>query len=104
MENLGLVSSPKIVLGVSTNPRNSIISSKPFVGLPNLLKKTGGRRSNSSSSFSVRSLFEEPKATKTIVLDKVAKDCFASVSSSGQETSSVGVNPQHSVPPPPPNV
>ncbi|KAI3464369.1 hypothetical protein Pfo_021032 [Paulownia fortunei] len=107
MENLGLVSSPKIVLGLSPKPRNSIVSSKPFVGLPNLLKKTGknGRNPTPSSSFSVLSLFQAPKATKTIVPEKVARDCFASISSSsGQETSSVGVNPQLSVPPPPSHV
>ncbi|KAG8378434.1 hypothetical protein BUALT_Bualt08G0136900 [Buddleja alternifolia] len=103
MENLGLVSSPKIVLGLSPNPRNSIISSKQFVGLPNLLKKPGkiGRNTKPSSLFSVLSLFQVPKATKIIVPEKVVRDCFASIgSSSGQETSSVGVNPQLSVPPP----
>ncbi|KAI3460670.1 hypothetical protein Pfo_017333 [Paulownia fortunei] len=36
--------------------------------------------------------------------EKVARDCFASIASSGQETSSVGVNPQLSVPPPPSQV
>lgn len=70
MENLGLVSSPKIVLGVSPNPRNSPISvsSKQFVGLPNLLRRTGksGRRSNPTPSLSVVSLFGARKATKTI--------------------------------------
>ncbi|KAL7128463.1 hypothetical protein ABFS83_14G319100 [Erythranthe nasuta] len=102
MENLGLLSSPKIVLGVSPNPRNSVFSSKPLVGLPNLLKKTGnyGRHTtNPTSSFQVLSLFRSPKPTKTIVSEKAAKDRFATISSSGQETSSVGVNPQLSVPP-----
>ncbi|KAL3845629.1 hypothetical protein ACJIZ3_003032 [Penstemon smallii] len=103
MENLTLVSSPKFVLGLSPNPRNSVISNKPFVGLPNLLKKSNknGRYHRPSSSLSVLSLFQAPKATKTIAAEKVVRDCFASItSSSGQETSSVGVNPQFSVPPP----
>ncbi|KAH6785699.1 hydroxyproline-rich glycoprotein family protein [Perilla frutescens var. hirtella] len=102
MESLGLVSSPKVVLGVSPNARNSLISSKQFVGLPNLLRKTGknGRKINPSPSLSVVSLFEAGKATKTIVAEKVARDCFASIASRGQETSSVGANPQIPVPPP----
>ncbi|KAL1534154.1 protein TIC 40, chloroplastic-like [Salvia divinorum] len=103
MENLGMVSSPKIVLGVSPNPRNSLIpaSSKQFVGLPNLLRKTGRscRKRNPAHSVSVVSLFEARKPTKTIVAEKVARDCFASIASSGQQTSSVGANPQISVPP-----
>ncbi|XP_057805230.1 protein TIC 40, chloroplastic [Salvia miltiorrhiza] len=103
MENLGMVSSPKIVLGVSPNPKNSLISisSKQFVGLPNLLRKTGKsfRKSNPTPSVSVVSFFEARKATKTIVAEKVARDCFASIASSGQQTSSVGANPQISVPP-----
>ncbi|KAL0282820.1 UNVERIFIED_CONTAM: protein, chloroplastic [Sesamum angustifolium] len=105
MENLGLVSSPKIVLGVSSKPRDSI-SSTPFVGLPNLLKKPAkhGRPRNSTSSFTVVSLFNAPNATKTIVPEKVARDSFASIASRGQETSSVGANPQLSVPPPPSHV
>ncbi|KAL0351352.1 UNVERIFIED_CONTAM: protein, chloroplastic [Sesamum calycinum] len=107
MENLALVSSTKIVLGFSPNPRNSIVSGKSFVGLPYLLKKTGknGRNSKSSSSVSVLSLFQAPKVTKTIVSERVARDCFASIaSSSSQETSSVGANPQLPVSPPPSQV
>ncbi|KAK4391231.1 protein, chloroplastic [Sesamum angolense] len=107
MENLALVSSTKIVLGFSPNPRNSIVSGKSFVGLPYLLKKTGknGRNSKSSSSVSVLSLFQAPKVTKTIVSERVARDCFASIaSSSSQETSSVGANPQLPVTPPPSQV
>ncbi|KAL0365806.1 UNVERIFIED_CONTAM: protein, chloroplastic [Sesamum radiatum] len=105
MENLGLVSSPKIVLGVSAKPRDSI-SSTPFVGLPNLLKKPGkhGRPLNSTSSFTVLSFLKAPNATKTIVPEKVARDSFASIASRGQETTSVGANPQLSVPPPPSHV
>ncbi|KAK4433621.1 protein, chloroplastic [Sesamum alatum] len=106
MENLGLVSSPKIVLGVSSKPRDSISSKPPFVGLPNLLKKPGkhGRPPNSTSSFTVLSFLKAPNATKTIVPEKVARDCFASIASRGQETSSIGANPQLSVPPPPSHV
>ncbi|XP_042062821.1 protein TIC 40, chloroplastic-like [Salvia splendens] len=103
MENLGMVSSPKIVLGLSPNPRNALISvsSKQSAGLPNLLRKTGKscRKSNPSHSVSVVSLFEPRKPTKTIVAEKVQRDCFASIASSGQQTSSVGVNPQISAPP-----
>ncbi|KAL2538861.1 protein TIC [Forsythia ovata] len=103
MENLGLASSSKIVLGLSPNPRNTILSNKPFLGLPNLLKKTSknGRPTKANSSFSTVSLLQGNKTTKTIVLEKVGRDCFASITSSNsQETSSVGVNPQLSVPPP----
>ncbi|KAL1564808.1 protein TIC 40, chloroplastic-like [Salvia divinorum] len=103
MENLGMVSSPKIVLGLSPNPRNSLISvsSKQFAGLPNLLRKTGTscRKSNPTHSVSVVSLFDPRKPTKTIVVEKLQRDCFASIASSGQQTSSVGANPQISVPP-----
>ncbi|XP_042061440.1 protein TIC 40, chloroplastic-like [Salvia splendens] len=103
MENLGMLSSPKIVLGLSPNPRNSLISvsSKQFAALPNLLGKTGKscRKSNPAHSVSVVSLFEPRKPTKTIVGEKVQRDCFASIASSGQQTSSVGVNPQISAPP-----
>ncbi|KAL6573029.1 hypothetical protein OROHE_002505 [Orobanche hederae] len=101
MENLGLLSSPKIVLGVSPNPRNSPISvsSKRFVGLPNLLRRTGKsvRRGNATPSLSVVSLFGARRATKTI--EKGTEDDFASIASSGQQTSSVGASPQIPVPP-----
>ncbi|KAL6530069.1 hypothetical protein OROMI_028714 [Orobanche minor] len=103
MENLGLLSSPKIVLGVSPNPRNSPISvsSKRLVGLPNLLRRTGKsvRRSNATPSLSVVSLFGARKATKTIVAEKGTEDDFASIASSVQQTSSVGASPQIPVPP-----
>ncbi|GFP81293.1 protein tic 40 chloroplastic [Phtheirospermum japonicum] len=106
MESLSLVSSHKIVLGVPPNPKSSIISSKPFLGLPNLIRKTGdnGRHKNPASSFRVLSLFDAPKATKIIVPEKVVKGCFASIASSSKETSSVAVNPQLSVSPPPSHV
>ncbi|KZV57075.1 protein TIC 40, chloroplastic-like [Dorcoceras hygrometricum] len=103
MENIGLVLSPKVLLGVPSNHRNSIICSKPFVGIPNLLRKPGknGRCRKPSSSFSAHALFQGPKPNKIIVPERVARDCFASVSSSNsKETTSVGVNPQLSVPPP----
>ncbi|KAL3634715.1 hypothetical protein CASFOL_021769 [Castilleja foliolosa] len=102
MENLSLVSSHKIVLGVPTNTKSSIISSKPFLGLPNLIRKTGdnGRNRNPGSSFRVLSLLDAPKPTKVIVPEKVVRGCFAWIGSSSKETSSVAVNPQLSVPPP----
>ncbi|XP_075482862.1 protein TIC 40, chloroplastic-like isoform X1 [Primulina tabacum] len=104
MENIGLVLSPKVVLGLPSDHPNSIISSKPFVGILNLLGRTGknGRCGKPSSSFSALALFQDPKTTKTIVPERVARDCFAGISSSNrQETTSVGVNPQLSAPPPP---
>ncbi|KAL6522240.1 hypothetical protein OROMI_032117 [Orobanche minor] len=106
MENLGLVSSHKILPGFSPNHRNSTISSKPFVGFADLIRKTGnnGRQKNSVFSFKVLSLFGASEATKTIVPDKLLRNCFASIASSGRETSSIGVNPQLSVPPPPSHV
>ncbi|XP_073294683.1 protein TIC 40, chloroplastic-like isoform X1 [Primulina huaijiensis] len=103
MENIGLVSSPNVVLGLPSNHRNSMISSKPFMGIPNLLRKTGknDRCGKPNSSFSALALFQGPKTTKTIVSGRVERDCFASISSSNsQETTAVSVNPQLSVPPP----
>ncbi|KAL6498215.1 hypothetical protein OROGR_028612 [Orobanche gracilis] len=103
MDNLGLVSSPKIVFGVSPNLRNSPIpvSSKQIGGLPNLLRRTtkSGRRSNHTPSLSVVSSFGARKATNTIVAEKGTEGCFASIASSGQQTSSVGASPQIPVPP-----
>ncbi|KAL6538586.1 hypothetical protein OROGR_012574 [Orobanche gracilis] len=70
------------------------------VGLPNLLRRTGksGRRSNPTPSLSVVSSFGARKATNTIVAEKGTEGCFASIASSGQQTSSVGASPQIPVP------
>lgn len=71
------------------------------MGLPNLLKKSGknGRNMNSAPSLSVVSLFGLGKATKTIVAEKVSQDGYSTFASSGQQTSSIGANPQIPVPP-----
>ncbi|CAA0818463.1 Protein TIC 40- chloroplastic [Striga hermonthica] len=102
MENIGLVSSHRVVLGVYPSRRNSIIPGKPFVGLPSLIRKTGnnGGPKRPGSSFVVLSLFGGSKPTKTIVAEKVKNDSFSSTASQGKEMSSVGVSPQLPVPPP----
>ncbi|XP_055833222.1 protein TIC 40, chloroplastic [Solanum dulcamara] len=104
MENLGIVSSPKVVLGVSSNP---VISSKPFFGLPHLPKRPykNGRIVRPTTCFEVISCFQGPRLTKKIVLGKLGRDSFASTTTSGgQQTSSVGVKPQFSAPSPPSQV
>lgn len=101
MENLSLVSSPKIVLGVSPNPRNSLLN-KPFLGFAQRFN-TNSRHKRAASSLLVFSSLHSPKSTKILV--KSRRDYFASVTSSGgQQTSSVGVNPQIPVQPPSSNV
>ncbi|MCD9637535.1 Protein TIC 40, chloroplastic [Datura stramonium] len=103
MENIGIVSSPKMVLGLSSNPRNPVISSKPFFSLPHLPKRPSknGRIVRPTTCFEVVSCFQGPRLTKKIVLGKLGRDSFASTTTSGgQQTSSVGVNPQFSAPSP----
>ncbi|CAN4119660.1 unnamed protein product [Withania somnifera] len=101
MENIGIVSSPKMVLGLSSNPRN------PFFGLPHLPKRPfkNGRIVRPTTSYEVVSCLQGPRLTKKIVLGKLGRDSFASTTTSGgQQTSSVGVNPQFSAPSPPSQV
>lgn len=101
MENIGIVSSPKMVLGLSSNPRN------PFFGLPHLPKRPSktGRIARPTTCFEVVPCFQGPRLTKKIVLGKLGRDSFASTTTSGgQQTSSVGVNPQFSAPSPPSQV
>nr|XP_033509576.1 protein TIC 40, chloroplastic isoform X1 [Nicotiana tomentosiformis] len=102
MENIGIVSSPKMVLGLSSNPRNLVITSKPFFGLPHLPKRPSknARIVRPTTCFEVVSCFQGPRLTKKIVPEKIGRDCFASTTSGGQQTSSVGVNPQFSAPSP----
>ncbi|PSS00152.1 Protein TIC 40 like [Actinidia chinensis var. chinensis] len=108
MENLALVSSPKMVLGCSANPKDMVSSRYPF-SLPLLFcsktTRIGPNRSTtliSALSQHARVSRAPPRLPKTNVLKKLGRECFASVtSSSSQETSSVGVNPQLAVPPPP---
>ncbi|KAK4341022.1 hypothetical protein RND71_039523 [Anisodus tanguticus] len=91
MENVGIVSSPKMVLGVSSNV---VISSKPFFGLPK-------RPSKNARIVRPTTCFQGPM----IVVGKLGRDSFASTTTSGgQQTSSVGVNPQFSAPSPSPQV
>ncbi|PSS31813.1 Protein TIC 40 like [Actinidia chinensis var. chinensis] len=109
MENQALVSSPKMVLGFLANPKDMVSSRYPF-GLPFLFRskttRIGLNRSTTSISALSRHLDNRARGPlrlpKTNVLEKLGRECFASVTSSGsQETSSVGVNPQLAVPPPP---
>lgn len=107
MENIGIVSSPKMVLGLSSNPRNPVISCKPFFGFPHLPKRPSknGRIVRPRTCFEVVSCFQGPRLTKKIVLGKLGRDSFASTTTSGgQQTSSAGVNPQFSAPSPPSQV
>ncbi|KAI5668125.1 hypothetical protein M9H77_17978 [Catharanthus roseus] len=101
MENLSLVSSPKIVLGLSPNPRYSIFN-KPFLGFSQN-PSNNSRQKRSSNSLLVFSSLQGPKSNK--ILEKLRRDYFASITSSGgQQTSSVGVNPQIPVQSPSSNV
>ncbi|KAK4708459.1 hypothetical protein R3W88_029384 [Solanum pinnatisectum] len=98
MENICIVSSPKMVLGLSSNP---VISNKPFFGFPHLPKRPfkNGRIVRPTTCFEVVSCFQGPRVTKKIVLGKSGRGSFASTTTSGgQQTSSVGVNPQFSAP------
>ncbi|KAF3634919.1 hypothetical protein FXO38_24915 [Capsicum annuum] len=100
MENIGIVCSPKMVLGLSSNPRN------PFFGL-RLPKRhfNNGRIIRPTTCSQVASSLQAPTLTKRIVLGKLGRDSFASTTTSGgQQTSSVGVNPQFSAPSPPSQV
>ncbi|KAL3503891.1 hypothetical protein ACH5RR_033732 [Cinchona calisaya] len=98
METLSLISSPKMVLGLSPNPKNSILH-KPFLGFPNKPSSSSnpGRPSTSPLPFPY---LQVPKRGKNLVLAKISRDYFASISSNGQKTSSVGVNPLPVQPPP----
>ncbi|KAL6961950.1 hypothetical protein U1Q18_036909 [Sarracenia purpurea var. burkii] len=108
MENLALVSSPKIVLGCSPNPQDVVFLRYSF-GLPHLSRMT--RRSRLIKPNTTISALSTPQGNhgrapirlpKTN--EKLQRESFASItSSSSQETSSVGVNPQLAVPPPPSN-
>ncbi|KAK3021517.1 hypothetical protein RJ639_046973 [Escallonia herrerae] len=112
MENLTLVSSSKasVVLGSSSIPRRDTISSKqPLFGLFKTRTRTRTNTSAApierstpiSASYSPR----PRRISKANVVEKLGRECFASITSSGsQETSSVGVNPPLSMPPPPSHV
>ncbi|KAJ8541749.1 hypothetical protein K7X08_002565 [Anisodus acutangulus] len=93
MENIGIISSPKMVLGLSSNP---VISRRPYFDLPKRPSKNA-RIVRSTTCFQVVSCFQGPK----IVVGKLGRDSFASTTTSGgQQTSSIGVNPQFSAPSP----
>ncbi|KAI8002664.1 hypothetical protein LOK49_LG08G01906 [Camellia lanceoleosa] len=114
MENLALVSSPKMVLGCSANAKDMASTIRYSFGLPHLLRTPRRSRLNkppTTTSVSALSQSHPTRARptlrlpKTNVLEKLGGECFASISSSSsQENSSVGVNPQLTVPPPPSHV
>ncbi|CAH9112924.1 unnamed protein product [Cuscuta europaea] len=87
---------PQLVMGLSPN------HNKPIYGLPVLPRKStyiiGVTRSR--PLFSTLVYFQTPKNTKTILIKQHGKDCLASISSSSQHTSSVGVAPQFPASPP----
>ncbi|CAI9114817.1 OLC1v1015627C4 [Oldenlandia corymbosa var. corymbosa] len=94
MENLSLVSSPKLVLGLSPNHKNPILMNKPLLGFP---KNFNPRKPSAfPSPFSCQGV----RRSETIVLAKLKGDHFASITSSnGQQTTSVGANPLPVQPP-----
>lgn len=102
MENVALVSSPKLILGyTSKNPRDRQTSFSVFRS-----RSVGPLKPRIfvTSALSRRAANEGLKVQRH-VLEKLGEERFASISSTGtQETSSVGVNPQLSVPPPPSHV
>lgn len=115
MENLALgYSSNMVVLGGSSlnSPRN--VSNHSLFGLtrkPNCITPTTRfsrpfRKALSNSSVVCE--YQSPDSTKINKLqaqEKRRNECFASIfSSSGKETSSVAVNPQPPMPPPPSQV
>lgn len=106
MENLALVSSPKmVVLGCCPNSsRDILISHKPFFGLSLRKPRKSFGPTKYTTYVSAQSHPQgpsSPRVSKTIVLEKIGRECFASITSSGsQQTSSVGVSPQLSMPPP----
>ncbi|CAH9082437.1 unnamed protein product [Cuscuta epithymum] len=87
---------PQLVMGLSPN------HNKPIYGLPVLPRKStyiiGVTRPR--PCFSTFAYFQTPKNTKTTLIKKHGKDCLASISSSSQQTSSVGVAPQFPASPP----
>ncbi|XAR57566.1 hypothetical protein NMG60_11025750 [Bertholletia excelsa] len=111
MENLALVSSPKMVLGCSSNP-GEVVALRYSVGLPCLFRKSRrsllNNRTTSISALSSPETDHAPASVKLLkrnVLQKLERKTFASITSSrSQEMSSVGVNPNHTVPPPPSHV
>lgn len=92
MENISLGSSPKLVFGLTQNPRSSIFSS-PLPGFPKKFSSNSKpRKASPSTSFLVFASLQGPKFSKPI--EKLRRDCFASIfSSGGKQTSSVGENP-----------
>ncbi|CAL5414269.1 unnamed protein product [Camellia sinensis] len=114
MENLALVSSPQMVLGCSAHAKDMASTIRYSFGLPHLLRTPRRSCLNKPPTTSSVSALSQSHPTgarpplrlpKTNVLEKLRGECFASItSSSSQENSSVGVNPQLTVPPPPSHV
>ncbi|XP_043705994.1 protein TIC 40, chloroplastic-like [Telopea speciosissima] len=105
MENLSLFPSKYFLLGSCPNP--SGLSNRRFFALPNpSIKRREGppKTRNFISALGQGSLDGSPRRLPKNVLEKLGVEAFASISSSSSETSSVGVNPQPSVPPPPSSV
>ncbi|XP_019199685.1 PREDICTED: protein TIC 40, chloroplastic isoform X2 [Ipomoea nil] len=91
---------PQLVLGLSPN------NGKPIFGLPVLPRKSTKMIgiTRLKTSFSTVSYFQDPRITKTILMKRLGRDCFASTSSGSQQTSSVGVSPQFTASPPSSNL
>lgn len=104
MDNLALV-SPKPVVGLGYSPNSKNLSSKQPLGVPlpcrNLTRFTSSKtRTRFVSATSSNA--GNPRRIARNEMDKMlGVELFASISRSGRETTSVGVNPQLSVPPPP---
>ncbi|XP_042490556.1 protein TIC 40, chloroplastic isoform X2 [Macadamia integrifolia] len=106
MENLSLASSNYLLLGSSPHPNG--LSTRRFFAFPNPSRK---RREGLPSTRNIVSALGQGsidgKPTRRFpknVLEKLGVEAFASISSSSRETSSVGINPQLSAPPPPSSI
>ncbi|KAM7507569.1 hypothetical protein LguiA_018022 [Lonicera macranthoides] len=111
MENLALISYSKMaVLG---SPGDYILkinsNNKPFFGFRSTARRIVGPNKLPATTSSVSAMANSPQPPRRIyksrVLEKIGRERFASITSSGgKETSSVGVSPPLVMPPPPSQV
>ncbi|KAK9134831.1 hypothetical protein Syun_014161 [Stephania yunnanensis] len=104
MENLALISSPKVLTPSCASLSSFVSTRRLFFPLP----PRSQRRRRYAVATATRSLSQgnsdgalTPRKNSLNMMDKSGLVLFASISSSSRnETSSVGVNPQNFVPPP----
>eukprot|EP00262_Sarcandra_glabra_P004151 TRINITY_DN15134_c0_g1_i1.p1 TRINITY_DN15134_c0_g1~~TRINITY_DN15134_c0_g1_i1.p1 ORF type:complete len:432 (-),score=87.71 TRINITY_DN15134_c0_g1_i1:327-1622(-) len=105
MDNLALAPS-KFLLGYSPN-LCGISNSRRSLALPLYAERRSVARKSRSFASAIRRGSSDALPPKNLEngLEKLETKAFASISSSsGRETSSVGVNPQFSAPPPPSSI